>query len=310
MSKVDEKAHNIVNGLIKKIDAGLPPWNSPYLNSFKWPQRHTGERYQGINAFLLLVVAMEKEYKSPFWFSYKQAKTLGAQVRKGEKATPIFFYKHVNREDPTHPRANENGEVNYKFMNVYSGFNGDQIENLPAEFSPIPDNPLDLEDNETAITILTKLMRVPAQLKMSKARPSYFNFIDDYIHMTEPTSMKSDYRFSSTLAHELIHWCGHESRLNRNLHTKMTEYEMAFEELVAEIGACMLCLDFGINPKHADNHASYLAHYSKILKHDHKLLFKAAAKAQESISLLKSYWTENASIQNSKITALKQEIAA
>lgn len=42
----------------------------------------TGKRYRGINSLNL----MSRAYTDPRWLTYKQAISLGAQVRKGEKA--------------------------------------------------------------------------------------------------------------------------------------------------------------------------------------------------------------------------------
>jgi len=287
-NKAQELQSKIVGDFVKKLEAGLPPWDSPYLNTFKNARRHNGELYRGINSMVLLFMAMEMKYSSAHWLTYKQAKALGGQVRKGEKSTPVFFYKHVQRDDATHPQANADGQVDFKFLRVSYAFNADQINGLDKNFYP---QSMDV-DNQSARDILSKLMQVPANIKTITHTPSAYNFKHDVVEITEPEMMKSEYRFSSTLAHELLHWSGGKGRLDRGFHAKMTKDEYAMEELIVTVGTCLLCASFGVNPDHMDNHASYLAHYVKMLKAKPSILFKAAAEAQRAIDYLQQFWTD------------------
>ena len=85
--------------------------------------------------------------------------------------------------------------------------------------------------------------------------------------------------YYSTLAHELVHWTGAKTRLDRTHDEKLHVY--AFEELVAEIGACMICAQFGITPDYPQT-AAYVESWLECLKQDRKAIFKAASLVQKA----------------------------
>ena len=70
-------------------DSSLP--RMPLPRNFR-----TDKPYRGVNILLL----WSSPYSSPFWLTFKQALDLKGAVRKGEKGTPIVFYKQLqNRKD-------------------------------------------------------------------------------------------------------------------------------------------------------------------------------------------------------------------
>ncbi|MCM3791290.1 zincin-like metallopeptidase domain-containing protein [Domibacillus indicus] len=99
-----------------------------------------------------------------------------------------------------------------------------------------------------------------------------------------------DYRkaekYYSVLFHEMIHSTGHQRRLARK---GITQSGVSFgdetyskEELVAEIGAAMLCGVAGIENTTIENSASYIESWLRVLKEDSKLIVYAAAQAQKA----------------------------
>ena len=92
--------------------------------------------------------------------------------------------------------------------------------------------------------------------------------------------------FYSTLLHELTHWSGHPSRLNRQLNNRFGDCAYAMEELVAELGAAFLCADLGVALEPRPDHAAYLSGWLTVLKHDKRALFSAASKASEAADFL------------------------
>ena len=61
----------------------------------------------------------------------------------------------------------------------------------------------------------------------------------------------------------------------------------AAEELVAEIGAALLCAELRITQETRPDHAQYLARWLTLLKGDQRALFAASAKASEAAMYLK-----------------------
>ena len=88
--------------------------------------------------------------------------------------------------------------------------------------------------------------------------------------------------------HELSHWSGHSSRLNRNLSVLRTSITYAREELVAEIASMFISVETGIpqNQEHFDNHVAYVSSWISILKEDHKALFKAISDAEKAANFI------------------------
>ena len=107
--------------------------------------------------------------------------------------------------------------------------------------------------------------------------PSVGQFIDKW------GDDEGESHYWATMWHEVVHWTGHSTRLDR--HTRSTEY--AFEELVAESGAAYLCANFGIEGKL--QHAQYIDYWLRYFGDEgNKSLFNALAKAQESVKWILS----------------------
>ena len=90
--------------------------------------------------------------------------------------------------------------------------------------------------------------------------------------------------FYSTELHELVHWSGHKSRLDRLELKNQNGY--AFEELVAEIGSAILCTDLGVSTEPRPDHAQYIANWLQALKGDKQFISKAATQAQKAVDFL------------------------
>jgi antirestriction protein ArdC len=92
--------------------------------------------------------------------------------------------------------------------------------------------------------------------------------------------------YYSTLCHEMTHWTSAEARCNRQLGKRFGDQAYAMEELVAELGAALLCADLHITDEPRPDHAQYLASWLAVLKTDKKAIFTAALKASEATAFL------------------------
>jgi antirestriction protein ArdC len=90
--------------------------------------------------------------------------------------------------------------------------------------------------------------------------------------------------YDATLLHELAHWTGHASRLDRNLSGRFGSERYAAEELVAELAAAFLCADLGIDGRL--QHAEYVASWLRVLRNDKRAIFTAARLAQQAADYL------------------------
>jgi len=240
-----------------------------------FPIRNNGEYYKGINVILLSISAMKNGYGSDQWLTYKQAKSIGANVKKGESGTGIIFFKVLESE-------NANGDISkFPMIRGYTVFNADQIENLPESYTP----EIVLTDWSNIDSGELLFSSSFCEVKTINQTPHYAPELD-YIGLPEKAKFDSAENYYSTLAHEISHSTGHKDRLDRTGITgDRTKANYAFEELIAELSAVFVCSQIGISGN-LENHASYLSHWLTAMKEDKKYIFKAASQAQKSSELI------------------------
>lgn len=281
MTKQISIHEKITNSIIKAMESGTAPWQKPWTGTVggQFPLRSNGQPYRGINILVLWMAADVKGYSSPYWFTFKQAKDLGASVRKSEKSQQVVKYGTFEKENE------DTGEkTSLGYLKSYNVFNAEQIDGLPEDFKNIK---TDAEDLGTAAnpTLDAFFTDVGAQIVTTDAPRAYYSPQIDRIHMPPINTFHSANGYYGTLSHELTHWTGHAARLDRfNNDTSKQDY--AFEELVAELGACFLCSDLGLTPDFQQS-AAYIESWLKALKDDPKHIFKAATAAQKAFDLIK-----------------------
>ena len=277
-------ATRITQEIIARLEAGTKPWIKPWRGvSVSRPLRACGIPYRGMNVFWLWMVADMCGYVSPFWMTYNQAKSLGAQVRKREKSTIAIFYKSYTKEVEA-PDTGEKTDEARRVLKAYPVFNADQVEGLPERFHPAAT--LELVEPEGREAELDAFFAaIPVNLRQQGCE-AYYEPTADRVTMP-PTSLFEGFdHYYATLAHELSHWTGHASRLGRDLKNRFGTAAYAAEELVAELSSAMLGAELGLPVTHLDSHASYIEHWLRLLKEDDRAILTAAAKAEEASSLL------------------------
>lgn len=264
----------VTNAICARIEEGTPPWSPEWSGGgFKMPHRVTGEMYRGINVVLLWMSAMERGLTGQTWMTFKQALELGGAVRKGEKSTRIVFFKTLEIE------GNGEGEDARKIpmLRTYSVFNTDQIDGLPDKYRPAPATsgsaPMRDADKEAA------LRSCGATIIEGGTQAAYYRG-EDIVRMPDFERFHATSGYLATLAHELCHWTGHKSRLDRFADGKPSKDNYAFEELVAELGSAFISARLGIAGEHFESHAGYLGGWLEIMQADKRAIFRAAAAAQ------------------------------
>ena len=273
---------DITQQIIKKIEDGCPPWLRPY-NKFGGglPLRHNGIPYRGMNIIMLWMC----DFDNPYWMTYPQAQQLGGQVRKGEKSpTKVFHFgtaKDKNKEDRF-----------YSYAKAYSVFNASQITGLPSHYYPKQE--LYINADKPVASIDKQLANIPAKIvEVDGCTPCYRPATDE-VNMPPWSDFVDGLAFYSTKIHELVHWTGHESRLDRLGLKNKKGY--AFEELVAEMGASFMMAQLGLEPTARDDHAQYISSWLQALNNDVKYVFEAAKVAQQAVELLNSHTAEDVAI--------------
>lgn len=272
-----EITNHIVEAIEKGADSFQMPWHRDGFETELPCNAKTKNEYSGINILSLWVAEMKHGYGTNLWGTYKQWKSLDAQVRKGEKGNPIVFYKEFEREAAGNPDETEK----YRVARASWVFNADQVDGFSA---PKPETP-DLVEIVEAVEQAVKATNADIRHGGSKA---FFTPSQDYIQMpdrerfagTETSSPTEAYY--STLLHELTHWSGHEKRLDRDMSKRFEGKGYAMEELVAELGASYLCSSLDVSNIPRPDHAAYIAHWLEVMKEDKKAVFTAASNASKA----------------------------
>ncbi len=239
-----------------------------------------GRPYQGVNILLLWSAAIEAGYVSPHWMTDRQASELGGQVRRGERASHVFFAKTVKKKERD-PAGGDDTEHTINVRRAYAVFNADQIDDLPAKYRvELPD----VNPGERLARCEHWFAGLGADIRHGGER-AFYAPVDDYIRMPPFASFRSPEGYYSVLGHEAVHWSGSKNRLDRDLF-KRDEESVAREELVAEIGSAFLCADLGLSPEPRPDHAPYIASWLKTLDNDTRAVVTAATQAQRAVDFL------------------------
>lgn len=270
----------VTDQVVKALESGTVPWRQPWQASGFPKSMSTGKNYRGANVFLLGLTATTEGYSSPWWGTYKQIEERGGQVRKGEKSTLVVFWKKGTYSKPD--ADGEASEKSYVMLRYFRVFNAEQADGLPAKFYTAPDAqpiaPIDACD----LIARGYIGRPPVGHGGDRA---FYSPSRDHIQMPARDAFKVSEEYYSTLFHEMTHSTGHASRLNREGIVEGHSFGdelYSKEELIAEMGAAMLCGLAGIENVTLGNSAAYLASWVRVLKGDAKLVVSAAAAAQKA----------------------------
>lgn len=277
----------ITDAIVADLERGIRPWLKPWnaghaAGRVTRPLRSNGQPYKGINVLTLWESAMSQNFAAPIWMTFKQAKALDANIRKGSHGTPVVYADRFTKTE-----AGEDGQETQRgiyFLKGYTVFNVEQIDGLPSHFYAPATAPL---DTATRIDAADRFFAHTAADIRHGGDHAYYSPSSDSVQMPPFASFRDAESYYATLTHEMTHWTKHPSRLDRDFgRTKFGDEGYAREELVAEIGAAFLCCDLGITPEPREDHAAYLDHWLRVLKEDKRAIFRAAAHAQRAADFL------------------------
>jgi antirestriction protein ArdC len=271
----------VTDRIIAALEAGAPPWRRPWdpeksSAALSPINATTGRRYRGINVLLLGMSRFSFASGDPRFCSYKQAKERGWQVRAGEKGTTIYFYKSLRVEDRDAPADGEDHSRTIPLLRAFTVFNGSQIEGIPEFVAPtIEEAPWRRFD---AADIILRNSGAVVRIGGDQA---FFSPSTDHIQLPPERAFSSPIAYAAVQMHELSHFSGGRTRLNRDLTGRFGSAKYAFEELVADLSSCMINSELGL-PTDIENHASYISFWLERLKNDKREIFRAAAAAQKA----------------------------
>lgn len=267
----------ISDRLIEQLEQGTAPFTKPWVPGEQTLPYNptTGNEYNGSNSLWLQMQGRS----DPRWLTYKQAQDVDAQVLKGERGTKIQYWKFPDKDDES-PEGQKRTRPSVFSATV---FNAEQVEGLP----PLERKQLQSEwqRHERAEALL---IASGASIANDQADRAFYRPSTDSIHLPDKASFPSADNYYSTALHELGHWTGHESRLNRDMSGGYGSPSYAKEELRAEISSLMVGSELGVGHD-IERHASYVGSWIKALKDDPKEILRASRDADKIRSLVMSY---------------------
>ncbi|HTC63613.1 MAG TPA: zincin-like metallopeptidase domain-containing protein [Candidatus Saccharimonadales bacterium] len=265
----------VTEQILKQLESGVVPWRKPWRTE---PPCNllSGKTYRGINTFLLA----SQGYGSRYWLTFNQASKLGGSVRKGEKSSIVTFW-NIGEEKLVRKTDGSTRKEKPFLLKYYRVFNVEQTDGIADKLGLGNAEPRNFSI-DACEAIYNSMPHAPSMEQDSRAwyRPS-----TDSIGMPSKTLFNSPEEYYSTLYHELTHSTGHSLRVGREgieqLNTFGSE-SYSREELIAEMGAALLCGITGISPATIPNSAAYIQCWINRLRGDSRLLVSAASQAQKA----------------------------
>lgn len=282
---------NIITAIEQGAGEFRMPWHRASTADGIPCNASTGAAYKGSNVLTLWAASLGKGYGSNRWATFKQWQSIGAQVRKGEKATTGIYFNMFERENEQTGKAEA-----IPFARPFFLFNAEQVDGYT-----VPDTAPRQDLTETLRNVDDVIAATGARITHGGSRAFYRPSTDEiYLPPRDAfigteTSTATEAYYSTTL-HELAHWTGHASRLARDFtrSKRFGDEAYAGEELVAELGAAFLCAQLGITNAPRVDHAQYIAHWLEVLKADNRAIVRAASDAQKAADFILSTHKANA----------------
>ena len=267
----------VTDKIVAAIEAGAGTWEKPWIPTDAMPANAvTGREYRGVNVLTLALSG----YSSGRFATFRQWLEVGACVRKGEKSPASVVYAS-RVEKKVAPGEEPGAYFLYKEAHVFAE---EQVAPLDgSSWTPAPRTVRAEPEAFAAAESIVERSRATVDWGRDGA---FYSPELDYVGMPARGAFKSQHGLYSTLLHELGHWTGHKSRLNRDLSGRFGNEAYAAEELVAELTAAFLCARCGLSQEPRADHAQYLASWLRVLKNDKRAIFKASSLAAAAADYL------------------------
>ncbi|GHH02803.1 ArdC family protein [Pseudodonghicola xiamenensis] len=278
---------DITDKIIAELEDGRLPWVQPWGTAaaqapLAMPcNASTGRQYSGINVLILWGAVIQQGYPTQHWLTFRQALSLGGNVRKGERGTTVVYADRFTPEDEKR-HARETGEDanSIPFLKRFTVFNAAQCEGLPDDMAiEAPPPPPGLI--EPRVEALIKATGIDFRIGGNRA---FYVPSLDYVQVPPPQAYFEPINWHRTALHEMGHATGHASRLGRDFSGAFGTRKYAFEELIAEISSAFCCASLGIVP--TVRHADYLGSWLEVMREDSRAIVRAASQASKAADWL------------------------
>jgi len=270
----------VTDTIIQKLEQGVVPWHQTWNAVPRNLFSH--KPYRGINIFILAWAGFE----SPYWATFRQVSEAGGHIKKGERGTAIVYWNFIQRKEAEDQETYVERKI--PFMRYYTVFNADQCSLPDKTYIPTVEKIIDCEQ------VYHNMPDKP--VIKHEGLLAFYNPASDEIFIPGIHSFDCPEAYYNGLFHEAVHATGHERRLNREGITALASFgseTYSKEELIAELGASLLCCMTGIEAGTIDNSAAYMAGWLRKLSDDRSLIINAASSAQKAVDYIMGFQGEN-----------------
>ena len=279
-----DRYQEVTDKIVAMLEAGRKPWINPWdKNGAAMMGRPvnavTGKAYSGINHMILLSSDLAMQTGDPRWCTYNKAAEKKWQVRKGSKAETIYFYSRIELKNELDDEGNPKS---IPLLKAFPVFHASQIDGIPEYVS------VNRNHNWPVIEAAEEIIRGSGADVRIGGNQAYYSPATDHIQMPPKESFHTVEGYAATKLHELGHWTGHSSRLNRTFGKAFGDENYAMEELRAELASAFIGSELGLTAE-LENHTSYIGSWLEKLKNDKREIFRAAKDAQKIADLVLNF---------------------
>lgn len=291
MSKnnLDQLMSELTSKVVTLIEQDLEgKWSKPWttlLAGSRFPVNAVTEKsYRGMNALVGMVEVFDKDYSTQLFATYKQWQSIGGQVQRGQKGTHMVKWKpryrchNCERTSDINKCPHDHLVTRYMAGMPFTVFNYDQQQGYE-----IPVIPKGMDEQYDGTLLRQFIDGTGATITHKVSNDAFYSPMTDEITLPLIEQFDSYQGYQGTLLHELTHWTGHPSRLNRVTPAGFGSTEYAKEELVAELGAVFHAAALRLETEPHIEHRHYLVSWLKILKEEPRALYRAASQAQAAL---------------------------
>lgn len=317
MMTANKKLKELADKVATMLESGnTSAWTQPWKSGGNMPMNAlTGKQYHGINMLSLWVEAEIKGFRTHQWVTFRQKNTLSEKeeceisVIKGQKGTTCYRwvtwipkqYKKIGEDQYLDQKTGAIGNemIATRFaLKTFAVFNLDQLEGVPDHYFQSKDQPPPTHEAHDQATYFVDCLGADIRVGGDRA---FYNPRQDFIGVPAISSFFTEDAYWSTMFHELTHWTGHESRLNRPSHKQWGDNTYAAEELVAEFGAAFMCAELGFIEPPTAKHEDYLASWATQIRKDPDVLMRAARGAEKAVAYMNKQY--QATLESDKVAA-------
>jgi antirestriction protein ArdC len=290
--RTDERRESVYAEVTRRVIAELEqgrlpwvqPWDSAACGCTMPANGVTGRAYSGINVLILWAAVIEGGWRAQRWLTFRQALGAGGHVRKGEKGLTICYADRFTPKGEQARARDEDREARQvAFLKRFTVFNVEQCEGLPEALTALPVLP---DERETLPHAEALIAATGADFRIGGDR-AFYAPAQDFVTVPPQQAYPEPVNWYRTALHELGHWTGHVSRLDRDQSGAFGSAAYAREELVAEMASAFTCASLGIVPTF--RHADYVGAWLEVLRDDEHAIFRAASLASKAADFLLAF---------------------